>query len=420
VLLIQVRRERFIKQLVVPRYYLIGHRLSQPHRFFRSFSCRGHSNQDWSEGARPSRLNGSDLHVTPKLPGLDAGFFRHVLNEARAVCGFNRDVDISDGFTPDATRFNQRVGGVSFALLHSHHCRQSAGGDDEEDDQPLASPYPAQKSIKPDFVFERFFLRHLVLVSSAFKITSATATINKSDRWLVAGLAARDYQFNSGVVNFSAFAGACLRSGVDDFEPALAEAEVGLAGDLFSDTIDRLISVLYLPLPGIKMTSEIRGQEPTISFALRPACADDEAFLYELYCSTRSEEIAAWGLESSQRAMLLKLQFTAQRQHYELAYEGVEHAIILIENRPAGRIMVFRSEEELVLIDIALLPGSRGIGIGTALIVELLNEAKQAEKPVSLHVAKNNRARRLYERLGFEIREDTGVYFKMESRPSRI
>ena len=167
------------------------------------------------------------------------------------------------------------------------------------------------------------------------------------------------------------------------------------------------------------MTPEIRGQDTVISFDLRPACADDEAFLFELYCTTRNEEIAAWGLDSSQQEILLRMQFNAQRQHYELAYEATEHSIILAENRPTGRIMVFRSEHEFVLVDIALLPDARGRGIGTALIADLLTEAERAGKPVSLHVAKDNRARRLYERLGFEICEDTGMYFKMELLPER-
>lgn len=167
------------------------------------------------------------------------------------------------------------------------------------------------------------------------------------------------------------------------------------------------------------MTPEIRAQEPA-NLALRPACPGDEAFLFELYCATRSEEIAAWGLDSSQQEILLKMQFNAQRQHYELAYEALEHSIILLANRPTGRIMVFRSEHEFVLVDIALLPAARGMGIGTALITDLLTEAERAGKPVCLHVAKDNRARRLYERLGFEICEDAGMYFKMELQPGRV
>lgn len=152
---------------------------------------------------------------------------------------------------------------------------------------------------------------------------------------------------------------------------------------------------------------------------LRPALPDDEAFLYELYCTTRAEEIAAWGWNPSQQEMFLRLQFTAQRQHYGLAYEGAEHAIIVVNTRPAGRILVFRSELELVLVDIALLPDQRCSGIGTALIQDLLDEGKRGGKPVSLHVATHNRARRLYDRLGFETIEDTGMYFKMEWRPGR-
>src|SRR6185503_7051310 len=161
------------------------------------------------------------------------------------------------------------------------------------------------------------------------------------------------------------------------------------------------------------MTPEIRAQQPAASFALRPASAGDEAFLFELYCTTRKEEIAAWGLDSSQKEILLRMQFNGQRLHYESAYDALEHSIIMVGNRPTGRIMVFRSEHEHVLVDIALLPDARGMGIGAALIADLLTEAERAGKPVSLHVAKDNRARRLYERLGFEICEDTGMYFKM-------
>ena len=154
-----------------------------------------------------------------------------------------------------------------------------------------------------------------------------------------------------------------------------------------------------------------------MSVTLRTANPDDEAFLHELYCSTRSEEISGWGWDASQQQAFLRLQFIAQRQHYEMAYEGADHKIVLLEDRPAGRILVFRSEQEYVLVDIALLPDQRGGGIGTALILKLLDEAKHAGKGVSLHVEKHNRARKLYQRLGFETVGDSGVYFKMEWRP---
>ena len=152
---------------------------------------------------------------------------------------------------------------------------------------------------------------------------------------------------------------------------------------------------------------------------LRHAIPDDEPFLYELYRTTRIEEMVGWGWDDAQLETFLRLQFTAQRYHYDAAYPEADHRILLRDSRPAGRLLVFRSEEEILLVDITLLPADRGAGIGASLIKDLLDEADQAGKSVTLHVAKDNRARRLYERLGFEVIEDTGMYFKMEWRPGR-
>ena len=52
-------------------------------------------------------------------------------------------------------------------------------------------------------------------------------------------------------------------------------------------------------------------------------------------------------------------------------------------------------------------------GIGTALVTMVLNEAVSAGKPVVLHVEKHNRARFLYERLGFSTSEWNDVYLEM-------
>src|SRR5688572_33213884 len=104
----------------------------------------------------------------------------------------------------------------------------------------------------------------------------------------------------------------------------------------------------------------------TMRFSLRPAQPDDEPFLYELYASTRKEEISSYGWDAAQQGAFLTLQFTAQRRHYEMAYPDAEHRIILIEHLPAGRILIFRTQQEILLVDIALLPDHRGHGIGTA------------------------------------------------------
>jgi ribosomal protein S18 acetylase RimI-like enzyme len=154
-----------------------------------------------------------------------------------------------------------------------------------------------------------------------------------------------------------------------------------------------------------------------MSVTLRPASRDDEPFLYELYCGTRAEEMATWGLDQAQQKAFLELQFTARQRHYDIAFSGADHKIILCDARPIGRMLVYRSEGEIRLVDIALLSEHRNGGIGASLIQALLEEARSARKSVTLHVDKLSRAARLYERLGFSVIGDTGGSYKMGWQP---
>ncbi len=156
-----------------------------------------------------------------------------------------------------------------------------------------------------------------------------------------------------------------------------------------------------------------------MAVTLRLATPDDEPFLYDLYCSTRTEEMAAWGLDESQQKTFLELQFTARQRHYDIAFSGADQKIILCDECPIGRMLVYRSEREIRLVDIALLPEHRNSGIGASLIQALLEEASSTGRSVTLHVDKLNRAARLYERLGFSVTGDTGGSFKMEWQPEQ-
>jgi ribosomal protein S18 acetylase RimI-like enzyme len=152
----------------------------------------------------------------------------------------------------------------------------------------------------------------------------------------------------------------------------------------------------------------------TNEISLRPADSSDEAFLYELYYNTHVDDFAAAGLEETQLRALMKLQFTARQRHYELAFPGAEHQIVLCDNNPVGRMLVFRSAREVRLVDIAISSSHRGSGLGASLVRNLCDEAAAGKKPVTLHVTKTNRAARLYQRLGFEVVDELGGDYKME------
>lgn len=156
----------------------------------------------------------------------------------------------------------------------------------------------------------------------------------------------------------------------------------------------------------------------TKSVTLRPIRPDDEAFLLNVYTSTRLDELAPLGWSADQIAAFLTQQFTAQHTYYLAQYPDADLQLILLDGQPIGRLYVARLEDELRVIDIALLPAYRNAGIGSRMLGELLAEALAAGKPTRIHVEKFNPALHLYERLGFSPIADHGVYWFMEWSPN--
>ena len=149
-----------------------------------------------------------------------------------------------------------------------------------------------------------------------------------------------------------------------------------------------------------------------ISF--RPICAKDEAFLYQVYASTRLDELAPLKWPEAEVTKFLQMQFTAQHKYYQESYTEASFNLILLHDQPIGRLYTDWREDEIRIIDIALLPEYRSQGIGSALMKDLLKEAEANSKFVRIHVEKFNPALTLYKRLGFVPISDTGVYFLME------
>src|ERR1700694_4666777 len=106
---------------------------------------------------------------------------------------------------------------------------------------------------------------------------------------------------------------------------------------------------------------------------LRPIRPDDEPFLRRVYASTRLDELAPLGWSAEQQEAFLHQQFDAQHRHYQTYYAGSDFLVILLEDQPIGRPYVARSPEQILLIDIAVLPEHRNAGIGSQLIKALLD-----------------------------------------------
>jgi ribosomal protein S18 acetylase RimI-like enzyme len=149
---------------------------------------------------------------------------------------------------------------------------------------------------------------------------------------------------------------------------------------------------------------------------LRPIAQEDEKFLCEVYASTRVEELAQVPWSDEQKAAFLYMQFSAQHQYYQEHYPRAAFDVILVAGEPAGRLYVHRGADELRIVEIAILPAWRNKRVGTHLLGALQAEAALARKPLRIHVERLNPALSLYERLGFKMIEDRGVYLFLEWR----
>ena len=148
---------------------------------------------------------------------------------------------------------------------------------------------------------------------------------------------------------------------------------------------------------------------------LRQVLESDNEFLLTVYGSTREEELNQVEWAEGQKEMFLRWQMDLQRREYEARFPDAAYDIILVDDQPAGRIWVGADDEQIRLLDIALLPQFQNRGVGTELVRRLIKEsAKQGKVLRHMVFVLNNNAERFYERLGFKRIEDFGAYKHME------
>lgn len=144
--------------------------------------------------------------------------------------------------------------------------------------------------------------------------------------------------------------------------------------------------------------------------ALRPSTPADRELLFRVYAGTRAEELAPVPWPAEAKVAFLRQQFDAQDAWWRTHYAGATFDVVVVDGRDAGRLYLWEGETELRVVDVALLPEARRRGVGTRLLGGVQARARAAGKAVTIHVERTNPALALYERLGFRLVEDKGVY----------
>ncbi|MFX1456251.1 MAG: GNAT family N-acetyltransferase [Promethearchaeota archaeon] len=137
---------------------------------------------------------------------------------------------------------------------------------------------------------------------------------------------------------------------------------------------------------------------------LRQANSDDFNFLYKLKKKTLKEYISkTWGWDEEW-----------QQNYFSQNFNPEVLKIIVKSEEEIGCISIIEEENRYILSLIEILPQFQNKGIGTRLINELLSNAIKQNKAVYLQVLKTNeKAQKLYKKLGFSIESTKDTHYEM-------
>lgn len=156
-------------------------------------------------------------------------------------------------------------------------------------------------------------------------------------------------------------------------------------------------------------SSEATGISRNLKSHLRPASESERDFLYSLHCTTMRAVIEeTWGWNDEW-----------QQADFSKRLSECVVSIIEVAGQPAGCLWLDSNPESLHIVELQIVPELQGRGLGTATVKTVIEDGAKRDVPVTLSVVPANpRAKRLYERLGFEVTavEDPFIHMRHSTR----
>ncbi|EWY39294.1 hypothetical protein N825_07930 [Skermanella stibiiresistens SB22] len=153
---------------------------------------------------------------------------------------------------------------------------------------------------------------------------------------------------------------------------------------------------------------------------LRPERPDDGALLFQIFKASKALDFDAMPLPQAQKDFLLERQHISQLYNWRHSYPFLEQWIAEFDGVPVGRLIFSLEPDQILVHDLAMLPGRLGVGGGKTIIKDVIfAEAIRTGKIARASVAPLNPVRRLYARLGItELPSEFGsVMIGLEWRP---
>lgn len=145
------------------------------------------------------------------------------------------------------------------------------------------------------------------------------------------------------------------------------------------------------------------------------SCTDaDDAFVYDVFCTTWESEVAALPNQNLARHVL-RIQHIAQERRFAGRYPGHHRFIVVEDGQPAGRLYVHETDSMLHVIDLTLMPQFRSRGIGRRVFRDLFTYATREGKSITVRVGRRDeRVTSFYASLDFRLVavDDVDNYFE--------
>ena len=147
-----------------------------------------------------------------------------------------------------------------------------------------------------------------------------------------------------------------------------------------------------------------------MEYRLTSAVASDEHWLERLRREVYQELFqATWGGWDEAR----------HARHFTECIKRGNISIIEVDGVRVGMIQRFNEPDTVEVGEIQIQPGDQNRGIGTCVLRDIIRNAHQQHKRVLLTVAlQNEKALRLYHRLGFHQVAQTDTHYHMACEPA--
>ncbi len=150
----------------------------------------------------------------------------------------------------------------------------------------------------------------------------------------------------------------------------------------------------------------------TIEPALRQAGSEAREFLFELHKASMGPYV---------EEMFGPWDDAVQWEFFDRWFQPEQTFVISVGDEDVGVVAFEDRPGEVYVTRIEVHPDWQRQGVGTTVMLGLLDRAHRAGKAVCLHVFGSNPARELYRRLGFTVSSEDGdrLFMRATPRPSR-